>query len=83
MLSTRNGRILNMAMDRRTAARQIAIKLIASRARDGIYESGPITVDRNIVEEYVKEYTKKWDVPFDERMERELYKYGVKIKPSE
>lgn len=72
-----------MAMDRRTAARQIAIKLIASRARDGIYESGPITVERSIVEEYVKEYTQKWDVPFDERMERELHKYGVKIKPFE
>lgn len=72
-----------MAMDRRTAARQIAIKLIASRVRDGIYESGPITVERAVVEEYVKEYTQKWDVPFDERMERELHKYGVKLKSSE
>lgn len=71
-----------MAMDRRTAARQIAIKLIASRARDGIYESGPIVVERAVIEEYVKEY-EKWDVPFDERMARELHKYGVKIKPSE
>lgn len=65
-----------MAVDRRTAARQIATKLIASRARDGIYESGPITVDRTIVEEYVKEYTQ---VPLDERMKQELHKYGIII----
>lgn len=70
-------------MDRRTAARRIATVLIAQRARDGIYKSGPITVERAAVEEYIKEYTQKWDVPFDERMERELHKYGVKIKPFE
>lgn len=68
-----------MAMDRRTAARQIATKLIASRARDGIYESGPIAVERTIVEEYIKEYTQKREVPLDERMERELNKYGITI----
>lgn len=70
-------------MDRRTAARRIATVLIAQRAREGVYEAGPITVDRSVIEEYVKEYTEKWGVPFDERMERELHKYGVNIKPSE
>lgn len=70
-------------MDRRTAARRIATVLIAQRARDGIYESGPITVERSVIEEHVKEYTQKWNLPLDERMIRELFKYSVKIKPSE
>ena len=63
-------------MDRRTAARRIATVLIAQRARDGIYESGPIAVERTIVEEYVKEYTQ---VLLDERIEQELHKYGITI----
>jgi len=70
-------------IDRRWVARQIATRLIASRVWEGNDASGTVVVQRNIIERYVAEYTQKYGVPFDKRMEKELNKYGIHLMPPE
>lgn len=70
-------------VDHRWVAWKVATRIVASLASEGRCTTGPVAVGRSVIEEHIKEYTQKYGIPLDDRMERQLYKYGVMIQPSE